>query len=397
MLLFLTQIKRIILVLRMTYIVKILAPLGILMICGTTSAVLYGFDIARWIWSLRNWGRLFVYFLIVLVILRSEDCDKLCAFVVKVYHLNFVVILVQFLFMRGRYGQDDLNGLFGRDTSSIHVTVTLIVLAITTAQYVTRKITFKRYALIMIEVFVIACIAEFRVIPILVVLLYFTAAIATYRFTDRTIIRSLLFIVTAAIIASGGAYIMGNLYPNSAMEYSVAGIIKASSTEGGYGYSGGIDRLTFVSVINEVIFQDWRERIIGIGIGNAEYSAFSVLRSPFYNRYGMQLSYLNFSSAMLYIESGLVGLISYACVFIGFFRHFYRKTRFTIGGNDLYNVLGCELAVINFFYIFYCNLQRTDASYILGFYLAVAMIGAQERKNLNNGKDDKGSTCRSIS
>lgn len=360
-------------------------PITILMIVGSICAVFNGFSIGRWLWSIRNWGRLFVFCLIAFAVLKKKDCDRVCQFSLKLYHVNVVIVLFQFLFLKDRYGQDALNGLFGRETSSVHITMTLIVVAIATAQYAAKQIGLNKFMRTMIEVFIVAIVAELRAIPIIVVIIVTTAYFLTFKLTIKSICKAAFFVGIIVLLVSCASYLLKIFYPDTALNYSLEGIIDAASTKGGYGYSGGIDRLTFMTVINESVFTEFWKRIFGIGIGNAEYSAIVSLCSPFYYTYGNNLSYLNFSSAVLYIETGFVGLALYFTGFMAVLSYFFNLVRKMLKDKDrksilFYGVFGCEVVVINIFYIIYNNLQRTDVSYLLGFYLAVAFIGTQEEK-----------------
>ena len=364
-------------------IVRVLTPIFILLVFGSIVAILNGGSIVRWLWSIRNWGRLFAFFLIVLSIFEKKDCDRFCDFACKLYHVNFIVVLFQALFLRGRYTQDSLNGLYGRDVSSVHITMTLVVVSIVTARYVTKKITYKKFLLIMAEVFIVAIIAELRVIPVIVIILVVLAYIMSFKLTVRKVFKAIGGIGIGVVGVLLVSYFLKIFYPETALNYSVRSIIDAASTTGGYGHSGGIDRLTFITVINERIFNLKKEWIYGIGIGNAEYSAFTSLCSPFYQIYGNTLGYLRFSSAMLYIETGIIGIALYFLSFFNVFIHFFNMVKTRVKAHSFvedsfYEILGGEIALINIFYIIYNNLQRTDVAYILAFYLAISFVGIQK-------------------
>lgn len=359
------------------------APIFLLVLIGSLCAVFNGFNIGRWLWSIRNWGRLFAFFLIALVTLTKNDCDRICKFTINLYHVNVLVVLGQFLFFNNIYGRDSLNGVLGRDTSSVHLTLTLIVVAIATAQYISRHINWRKFFSIMLEVFIVAIIAELRVIPIIVIIMVALSYFSTFKITMRNVCRIAVFSGIIIVFVNSVIYMLKIFYPETALEYSLSGIISAASTKGGYGYTGGIDRLIFITVINERVFSTWRERLFGIGIGNAEYSVLSSLCSPFYHTYGKKLGYLNFSSAMIYIETGLTGLClycaSYISVILGYFNMLRVSIRKKISSKDLFYMLfGGEIAIINVFYIIYNNLQRTDVAYLLGLYLAIAFVGIQK-------------------
>ena len=363
-------------------------PLFILVIIGTLCAIVNEFSFARWIWSVRNWGRLFVFCLICFGVLKKGDCDRICAFTLRLYNINVAIVLIQFLFMKGMYEQDQLNGLFGRETSSIHLTITFVVIAMATAQYMSKKINMKKLLLVMIEIFLVAVIAELRVIPVIVVIISVVAFFATFKMTAQSLGKIVVFALIGVVLITGASHLLKIFYPGTALNYTISGIIKAASTEGGYGYAGGIDRLTFLTVINERIFKGWKEYLFGIGMGNAEYSAISSLCSSFYNSYGKFLSYLNFSSATLYIETGIIGLSLYFVSFLVVLVRFIRVVRNNLNKSEkgdllFYGIFGVEMTIINLFYIIYNNLQRTDAAYLLGLYLAMAFIGIRGEKYNN--------------
>lgn len=362
-------------------------PLMLLISQGSICALFNGFHVSRWLWSIRNWGRLFAFCLITVAVLKKKDCNRICRFTLKLYHINVAVVLFQFLFLKKWYGQDALNGLFGRNTSSIHLTMTFIVVAIATAKYVAKQINWKKFLTTMIEVFIVSIVAELRVIPVIVVIIVAVAYFSTFRLTVQSISNVVLFACAFVFLINCASFLLKIFYPDTALSYTISGIINAASTKGGYGYSGGIDRLTFITVINENIFTNWDERMFGIGVGNAEYSAVTSLCSPFFFTHGGDLGYLNFSSAMIYIETGVCGLFLYSFGFVALFLWFLNlirsaSRRASPRDTIFYEILGCEMTVINIFYIIYNNLQRTDASYLLGFYLAVAFIGTKKEKHI---------------
>lgn len=384
--LFVVQFKKIIRLLKDKLIVGFLIPIVLLVIFGALSAIAYdGGNLLRWLWSIRNWGRLFFYFLIVVATMKSDDCSQISCITYKIYHINVFVVLIQFLFFGGLYTQDSLNGLFGRETSSVNLTMTLIVLALTISQYYTKKIPRNKFIFVMFEILIVSAIAELRVVPIIVVLAVVIAYIMSFKLNIKRILRFILSGALLLLCIIIGSEFLKILYPDTAMNYSISDIIDAATTKGGYGYSGGIDRLTFITVINKIVFNGRLFFLYGIGTGNAEYAIVESLCSPFYLRYGKTIGYLNFSSAMLYVETGIIGLglyiISYLYVFKCFFSEMRRKIKIR-KYNEIssYVIFGGLMAVINILYVIYNNLQRTDISYLLAFYLAIAVIGMRKEQ-----------------
>lgn len=166
----------------------------LLVLQGSICALFNGLSVGRWLWSIRNWARLFVYCLIAFVVLKKKDCDKICEFTLNLYHINVVVVIGQFLFLGNFYGQDSLNGLFGRDTSSVNITMTLIVVAIATAQYVVKQIKWKKFMRVMIEALVVAIVAELRAVTVIVFIIVAVAYFFTFKLTIKNICKVIAFI-----------------------------------------------------------------------------------------------------------------------------------------------------------------------------------------------------------
>ena len=366
-----------------TEILEFMFPLFLLMIWGTLLSIVNGFSIERWIWGVRNWARLFSFFLAVVTFLDIKNCQKITNFTFKIYDVNFIIILIQFFCFRNLYTQDTFNGLFGRDTSSINITMSIILIGVSTASYLAKTVKTKRYIVSMLEILIVSIISELRVVPIIIALMVIVAVFITVRPTAKTIFKFLVVIIGGLVLFALFSYMLTAFYPDTAMSYDLKSIIKSASTKGGYGYSGKIDRLTFMSVINENVFGIRGIKFAGIGMGNAEYSVINSLCSPFYIRYGKVLGYLNFSSSYIYIETGFLGLLLYFLSFFIIFIYFAKGLKYkTYGTNrkiQYYQILGAEMALINVFYIIYNNLQRTDVSYILAFYLGIAYIGCTQR------------------
>lgn len=180
-----------------------------------------------------------------------------------------------------------------------------------------------------------------------------------------------LIVIIAASIA---VRYLARIYPEVADFFSIEGIVKSANNEHGYGYNGYIDRLNFYPVINKYLFKGNISKILfGIGMGNAEYSAVSRLCSPFFNPYGTMSGYLRFSTPMLYLETGLVGLVMFYGAYISLLLYCIKNARKknNIGDVIFCYEIGAGIFAVLILYLLYNNLQRTDASFIMAFYTAI--------------------------
>lgn len=354
-----------------------------LLIVGTLSAIVQSFHLSLWIWSIRNWGRMIVFFYLAVASLRLKIVDRTINFFIRLYDINTIVILMQFLFFNERYGTDQLNGFFGRVTNGINVTVSLLVFCIVLSGYFAKTISIKRVLLTVIEISIVAALAELRAIFVFLVVIVFVYTIINIKLSANQLFKYLIIAVAVISIMMISSNYLVRLYPQFEGFFNIRRIIADATIEGGYGYTGYIDRLNAIPVINKYFFDGmgvWN-KLFGIGMGNGEYSTLKFLTSSFYNQYGGTFRYLNFTSAMLYLEVGLVGLALYTISFISLFLKFAKKIKHTTNNQKIfYENIGMGAALISIIFILYNNLQRTDAGIIIAFFLAIPIIARKEMK-----------------
>ena len=158
-----------------------------LILSGTVSAFIQGFDLKLWMWAIRNWGRMIVFFYLCFFCMKKRVAERTIIFFVGLYDVNTAVVLIQYLFFRSRYGADQLNGLFGRTTSGINVTVTLFVFCIVLSQYFCRKTSVKRVLATIAEIGFVAVVAELRAVFVFMILLVMIYVFLNLRLSVRQI------------------------------------------------------------------------------------------------------------------------------------------------------------------------------------------------------------------
>ena len=190
-----------------------------------------------------------------------------------------------------------------------------------------------------------------------------------------------------------GAAALSSIYPVFDGFLKSSNLISSMLVEHG-GYAGtGINRLSVISVVNKNFLNTTSRRLFGIGFGNAEYSQINAFTSEFYRMYGIQYLNLGFSSASLYIEDGMVGLILYAGIYVYILlKNFARVTSSKITDNQMFlNSIGYGMTMLSLIFILYGNYQRTDVSYIIAFSLASLFI-RNKRSEIRLGDDSREGT-----
>ena len=349
--------------------------LVLLSIC-TFSSLFNGFNLLLWMWSLRNWGRFFLYFYVCCALLNERWIDIVIRITLNVFFINTFVIVIQYFFMHG-YSQDSLNGLVGRNVSGANIVLTMVAVIIITAEYVSRLCTIRKLLTVFFCSMTISVFAELKAIPIFTFVIFVVVFFFNSRFTIRDFLTTMLWLVLSIIIVILSLHLLVIVYPEFSKILALDGLIKSVSSEYGYGNIGYIDRLSAIKVINRDIFSSSLiHQLFGIGMGNAEYSVIQSLTSSFYSTYGHSYCYLNFCVAILYIEGGYIGFLLYASVFLTLIVNFVKqicilKHKKKWRKLTYYESIGLGMSCLGFIFIWYNNLLRTDMSLLMALYIAV--------------------------
>ena len=160
----------------------------------------------------------------------------------------------------------------------------------------------------------------------------------------RKSFKPILFIIIGALGFSISLRAMYFLFPHFADFFTYNTILDYMTRESGYSTMSeiGVNRLTAISFVFDHYLLDSWSRIFGIGIGNADYSSFSIVTSSFY-RANSRSGYTFFQTSFIVIEMGLVGLVLYLNVFFA-----YLKNAVTIPSKNESEKTICQTVIILF-------------------------------------------------
>lgn len=388
---FLINIKKLYKTLFTSNLILLTQILVILIICGTFPLIINNGSFLRWIWALRNWGRFFLYFIICISALTKKELERFYNFTLKLFHINSIIIIFQFLFMQNILSQDQMNGLVGRNISGTNIILILSATAIISAKYFSKQKKLKDTLIVICEGLLVSILSELKAVVFFIFLIFFFIMFLNLKLTKKQIIRLIFFIIVAIILIIVAMNMIVKIYPRFANILTFQGIYDEIANPDGYGFSGKIDRLTAIKVINEDFFnqRNLLTKFFGLGIGNAEYSSFDFLTSDFYRQNGNSYGYLNFTISMIYLETGYIGLILFiATIFILLIIAVkYLKNCNNLNDSYMFNIGIAELLIILLF-IIYNNLQRTDMSLILAIYaIAPWIVIKDKKKGINDEKN----------
>lgn len=180
-----------------------------------------------------------------------------------------------------------------------------------------------------------------------------------------------------------GISMLGHFFESSGLDFFTSDAISKYMGDSGYTNTGDLSRMNAVSQLYERFLQgNFWESVFGIGLGNASYSAaFSFFNSRFYLLH-QALHYQWFTDAIIFIETGTVGLVLYELFFLRVFTY-SRKINKRIANEysgDFSQQLRCVVQVAGITAILcvvnsvYNSALNMDAGYMVYFIFAIPAI-----------------------
>ena len=360
---------------------KMMIPVIIYFLITLFSAIFNSVNALLYVWALRNSFRFFIYYYLCSKYIQKDDVLKIIKRIPKIYVINFIMILIEF-FILG-YRRDTLGGIFGFQPGC-NGALNIFLVAVTCmvmSNLLSKDKTKNSYTGLLFIVFniIISAMAELKIyyIELIVIFILFTLL-------NKFSIKKLVYVIAGILILTLGSRLMINIFPEQAKFFT-----DFDSLVEYYNYTGSemnylIGRGTFYDQINRMFFKDnTKYRLLGIGFGNAEMSSISGrLTTNFYRRYGY-LQYRNLSSSMIYLETGILGLISYVFIFIAMLIQTIKNKSKDIMVNKykMFNKLFLVILIIN---IFYNSTSRRDIAFVSFILLAFFNVLANKKEETTN-------------
>lgn len=352
--------------------------LWVLGFLGLTMAVyLVQFQSAwYYLWGFRNNFRFYAAFFSFALFLKQRDVEDIWRLFDKLFWLNFLISLIQFavLDLRGDY----LGGLFGVEQGCNGYTN--IFLAIT----VTKSVVFYlegmgssgRCLAKCAAALLLAALAELKFFFVefaVIVLLALVFAGGPRR----------KFLLVAAGIAGAGvcALLLYRLFPEFGGWFHPSAMLQTATADAGYSSAGDLNRLTAIPDINQRFFENFWQRLFGLGLGNCDYSGFTILTAPFYRAY-QNIHYTWMSHSFLYLETGYLGLGFFFGFFILVFLCAGRQEKRCGGRRKAYCRTGRIVAVLCLMIGIYNASLRSEAGYFAYFALALPFGRRNHEKDI---------------
>ena len=325
--------------------------------------------------GLRKYFRYFLYFILCVQLLKDDDIDYFLKGIDWFFYLNTVVLLVQY-FVFG-YKQDYLGGLFGVEAGCNGPLNLLLVIIVTKSIlfFLNKKESLKKLIFKIGLSVLIAALSELKFFYVEFLIIIIAVSLIT-EFSFKK-----LFIIAASILSIIIGINILNLIFNFGDFFTISYFLAASTGGESSGYGAlGVDRLTFITVINSMFLRSNIQRLFGLGIGNCSGSSISIFSSSFYQKYS-NLNYSFFATSNTYIEQGWLGLILLFSFFvIQIVMLLFVKS--DSKGRKEFIQMGITLSGLSLIILVYNQSLIIDTCFFYYLFLALPFISIKNTKHL---------------
>lgn len=345
---------------------------------GIASALINRESFSLLLWGVRNNLRFFLYFYSCAVFLKMQDIDHVLHLVKIAFWISLpLCVLEQRLpYPSGTIIGDMVGGVFwnfhGCNTP-LNVIVLTTVLQVT-LHYFRKQCSSMEFFATCTAAIVMAALAELKAFFIEFIIIVTIAAIES-RFSGRTVLAVILGAIVISFAVSLFITYNGQGKSNYASVFTLQGFLEIVTRNSGYNGNGtDLNRLTGIATVSKIVFgHDLVRKLIGVGIGNAEYTEYFV--SPFYQHYS-GLEYQWFQDTWIFVETGYMGLVCFALMLISVLKKAIKFMKTTYYGNfvTIIVLLSFLLCVYNI------TLRSETSGYFLYMILATPYIYKKEKQ-----------------
>lgn len=363
----------------------IFIPLLLYSVICVATAIFNRVEPMLFIWAVRNTFRFFVFYIACIIYVKKEDVIFFLKHLPKVQFINFPLVIIEYVVVEcfpelfSKISQDHIGGIFGMEigcNGQMNIFLCAILIICLSNAFEREKIE-PFTVFIFLSTAICAAIAEIKFFFPEVIGIFVICGVLYYKSIKR---KPIFFVKLSGLTLLSiiiGVAIMYIIYPYALMVYSDYPKYEHSAAS-----TYVIGRMNAFSFINDHFFENSILRsLFGFGFGSCEYSDFSLLASDFYRKYGYY-HYYWFSHQMLYLETGLIGFITFAMHFVitalqGFISYLKNNKNVTV------SVFCVAFSAVLFVNLFYNNQIRSDGAYFSYFLLAFMPIV------INSTKADK--------
>lgn len=327
-----------------------------------------------YLWGVRNNFRFYVAFFAFAAYLKPRDAIDYWKLFEKLFWLNIAVCVYQFaaLGMRGDY----LGGLFGAQRGSNAYTNIFfsIIVAKSLVFYLQKQ---EKLGICLAKCFtalVVAAMAELKFFYIEFLLLVILAVLIT-DFAQRKFVVIAVGVLGAILCVA----LLISLFPRFGGWFYLENILESAMSNKGYTSTGDLNRLNAIGRIQELWLDHIWTRIFGLGLGNCDTASFAFLNTPFFEANG-DMHYTWISYAMMYLETGWIGLAFYWGFFVLVYAKLHAMEKHSDGLHRSYCMISKMIAIMCVLISIYNASLRAEAGYMAYFVLAIPFACREKRE-----------------
>lgn len=315
-----------------------------------------------YLWGFRNNFRFFIAFLLYTTFLVEDDLKNCLRIMDVLFWINAIISVFQFIVLD--YEQDFLGGIFGTEKGGNAFTFIFfgIVISKSVLSFMSKT---ERPLLCFLKCgvsLIVAAMAELKIFFII-----FPFILIVSAFITRFSFRKLALMLVSSIMLVFSSMLLATIFKDDGM-LSFDRIIEMV-TASNYATAEDLGRFTAIPTISKNILTNPLEKVFGLGLGNCDTSAFAICNTPFYQSHSY-LHYEWFSSAIMFLETGYIGLVTYIAFYLlcFFYARKYMKNKTS---NELFCQISMITSLICVIMFFYNSALRTEAAYMSVFALAL--------------------------
>lgn len=330
-------------------------------------------SVLYYLWGIRNNFRAYLLFIYILAHTKRAELDEWLELLDRLFWINAILAIFQFVV--GGINQDQLGGIFGTKsgTNGFMLIFLSIVVVKSQLQLYKNKESLWQCLLKSGIALLIGAMAELKFF-----LLLFVCQLILVIMLTKMSWKKMITLPICMITAFFAMELLAKWFSSSGT-FDIVAVIEKAFQEN-YATQNDLNRLSAIGTLSRTILEEPMERVIGLGLGNCDSSNFAFLRTPFYERYSY-LHYRWFSSPMIFLETGYIGLIFYLGLFLLCLIIILKKRKLETKDN-FYNNMGIIFAVTAILLSFYNASLRYEGGWMIYIVLALPFVstGQSQRK-----------------
>lgn len=319
-----------------------------------------------YIWGVRNNFRFYMAFFAFVMCIHSETAEGIFKLLDVIFWINLILSIYQYFVLA--VDGDHLGGVFG--TWGVTNGYTLILFMIIISKSLLNTFNGNENVFLCIlksaASILVAAMAEMKFYFVVFVILLVLTSFLT-KFSRRKFVM----VIIASVCVMLGSLLLIYFFEEFDGFFSIKSIWRLA-TQAHYSSAKDLNRLSAIFVLMKNYITNPLQQLFGMGLGNCDLSDVSIFNSVFYQKYSF-LHYSWFSSAMMFLETGFVGIAIYlsffAVCFASAFSQFKKGT-----GNRLFCQMTIVMSVMSVALFFYNSSLRIESGYMVYFVLALPFI-----------------------